>query len=461
MNMKRRNIMRTARSLIIILVLIAVCLTSVWTQEVSEKKEIAVFNLSYAAYSVPNSALVLVDQSIQNVFIDLGRFDIIGMDYRLESGDINEFINKVKEVKETNLEVPEEVRLGEATFTEADFNRLVGSFIVVVPVMSYYNVYRDGDEYEAEIQTSFTFIKVDEARAFASFQIDTSSSGENADQAVKNAVDMIPVQLQYELRSIDEFKLKTGIIDIEGNEYIMEFGKNMGVEIGDEYVSTISRVLPSGYTKTEETGLFVIKSVDQEIATATRIYSEGKPSLGDQLVEVPRLGFEATVYGHYLPVEDNENTDAEEKNRLVLGLRAVGARGFYNWRPVVGVEVPLGDSLAIWFPVIGYVGMEYNLRLGRLSIAPSGVFGAGSMVPIIGDEEFKEDFDFIASFGGTAQVNVNYLINRDTIFQIYTGYSIYMSLLDSDLLNAITEDGLTNPAAVQGSFVGLGLTFKL
>ena len=302
---------------------------------------------------------------------------------------------------------------------------------------------------------------MDEGRTFASFQIDTSASGDNAKQAVKNAVDMIPMQLQYELRSIDEFKLKTGIIDIVGSEYIMEFGRNMGVQIGDEYVSTISQVLPSGYTKTEETGFFVIKSVDQEIASATRIYSDGKPSIGDQLVEVPRIGFEASVYGHYLPVDDDTGTIAEEKNRFVLGIRAVASRGFYDWRPVVGVEVPLGDNMAFWFPVIGYVGVEYNMRMGRLSIAPSGVFGVGSMVPIVGSEEFKEDFSFAASFGGTAQVNASYLLNKDTILQGYAGYSLYISLLDDDLLNAITTDGLTNPAAVKGGFIGVGLTFKL
>src|SRR6056297_2654620 len=212
-------------------------------QEVSEKKDIAVFNLSYSDYSIPSGALGLVDQSIQNVFIDLGRFNILGMEYRLNANEIDEFINKIKELKQENVEIPEAVRLGEETFTEADFNKLVGSFIVVVPVISYYNVYQDGGEYEAELQTSFTFIKVDTAEAFASFQIDTSASGDNSRDAVKNAVDMIPMQLQFELRSIPEFQLKTAIVDVIGKDYIMEFGRNMGVQIGDEYVITRSQIL--------------------------------------------------------------------------------------------------------------------------------------------------------------------------------------------------------------------------
>jgi hypothetical protein len=443
------------------LLMVLCVLAAAGAQEVSEKKDIAVFNLSYSDYSIPSGALGLVDQSIQNVFIELGRFNIIGMKYRLELNEIDEFISKIKELKQENVEVPEEVRLGEETFTEADFNKLVGSFIVVVPVMSYYNVYEEGNDYQAEIQTSFTFIKVDTAEAFASFQIDTSASGENSRKAVKSAVDMIPIQLQYELRSIPEFQLKTAIIDVAGNKYIMEFGRNMGVQVGDEYVVTRDLVLPSGYTRTEEVGLFVIKNVSEQVSTAKRVYSSERTGIGDQMVEVPRLGVNATIYGHYLPVEDDPGTAAEEKNRFVLGLRGVGTRGFYNWRPVAGVEVPLGDSLAIWFPVIGYAGVEYNVRIGRLSLVPSGVVGVGSMVPIIGTEEFKEDFDFVSSFGGTVQIAADYLINRDTKINLYAGYSMYISLFDDSLLNALTSDGLTNPAAVQGSFIGAGITFKL
>ena len=423
------------------LLMVLCVLAAAGAQEVSEKKDIAVFNLSYSDYSIPSGALGLVDQSIQNVFIELGRFNIIGMKYRLELNEIDEFISKIKELKQENVEVPEEVRLGEETFTEADFNKLVGSFIVVVPVMSYYNVYEEGNDYQAEIQTSFTFIKVDTAEAFASFQIDTSASGENSRKAVKSAVDMIPIQLQYELRSIPEFQLKTAIIDVAGNKYIMEFGRNMGVQVGDEYVVTRDLVLPSGYTRTEEVGLFVIKNVSEQVSTAKRVYSSERTGIGDQMVEVPRLGVNATIYGHYLPVEDDPGTAAEEKNRFVLGLRGVGTRGFYNWRPVAGVE--------------------YNVRIGRLSLVPSGVVGVGSMVPIIGTEEFKEDFDFVSSFGGTVQIAADYLINRDTKINLYAGYSMYISLFDDSLLNALTSDGLTNPAAVQGSFIGAGITFKL
>jgi hypothetical protein len=442
---------------VLLILTVAVCALS--AQEISEKQDIAVFSLSYADWSIPSGALGLVDQSIQNVFIDLGRFNIYGMTYRLQGNDIQTFIDQIKKYKEENIEIPEEVRTGEATFTEADFNKLVGSFIVVIPVMSYYDVQADGGEYDAEIQTSFTFVDVQAGTAMASFQIDTVGSGDSAKEAVKGAVDAIPMQLQFQIRSIPAFQLKTGIIDRDGRDFIIEFGTNMGVKVGDEYAIVENRVLSSGRQVSDETGLLIIKNVSSDVSSAQAIYSKGKPNIGDQLREIPRYGFDALVYGHYLPVEDNTGTDAEEKDRIVLGLRAVMTRGFFGIRPVAGVEVPLGDAFWFWFPVTSYVGVEANWMLGRLSLNPSAVVGVGALVPITADD--LDDADIIGSFGGTAQVALNYLVSRDIKITAYGGYSMYIGLIDDWVLNNMIGGAVTNPTAYSGIFAGAGVTFKL
>jgi len=424
--------------------LLAVCMMamSLSAQEISEKKDIAVFSLSYADWSIPSGALGLVDQAIQNVFVGLGRFNIYGMTYRLEAGDIQSFIDQVKKYKEENVEIPEEVRLGEATFTEADFNKLVGSFIVVIPVMSYYDVRNDEGTYEADIQTSFTFVNVEEGKAFASFQIDTSGSGDSQKEAVKGAVDAIPMQLQYKLRSVPEFQLKTGIIDIVGREYIIEFGRNMGVQVGDEFAIVETRVLPSGRQMSKETGLIVVKSVDEEISSTRVRYSNGRPNVGEQLKEIPRLGVELSGYLDIL-----QSSDSDEEIFAIAGLRSVASRGFYSLRPVVGVEVPLGDSFAIWFPVNAYVGAEANWMFGRLSINPSAVVGAGFLVPINGDE----DYEYFSSIGFTGLVEAQYLFKQNMKFFLRTGYTFYQALVLEDI----------NPNDYNGVVLGGGLTFKL
>jgi hypothetical protein len=414
------------------------------SQEISQKKDVAIFNLSYTDWSIPSGALGMVDQKIQNVVVNLGRFNIIGLSYRLKAQDIQQFIDKVKELKQENVEIPEEVRLGEETFTEQDMEKLVGSFIVVIPVMSYYELIQEDDgDYKAEIQTSFTFIKVDTAQTFASFQIDTTGYGDSGREAVKESVDAIPMQLQFELRSIPEFQLKTGIIDVVGRTYVLEFGRNMGVRRGDEYAIIKTRILPSGRKMQDEAGLLTVKNVGQEVSEAAARYSEDKPAVGDQLREIPRLGFESAFYFHGM------NNIIDDTSVLFPGLRAIAARGFYSVRPYVGVELPIGGGMEdriwkLWIPVITYAGAEMNWFIGRLHITPAAAAAYGQLVPIFWDQE-----DYWPSHvGGIAHLNVSYLVSRDVKIFVEGGGRAYFSI------NPIMTENLIGP------YVGAGLTLK-
>ncbi|HOT58715.1 MAG TPA: hypothetical protein PLJ83_03545 [Spirochaetales bacterium] len=104
--------------------------------KVSEKQEIAIFALGYYGYKIPVEALASIDVEIQKVFLDLGRFTVIGMDKRFSSNDVNEFISLIKKAKEENFVMPEKYRFGEEVFTKEDFNRLIGAFIIVIPVVT-------------------------------------------------------------------------------------------------------------------------------------------------------------------------------------------------------------------------------------------------------------------------------------------------------------------------------------
>ncbi|MDA3939450.1 MAG: hypothetical protein PF693_09100, partial [Spirochaetia bacterium] len=402
--------------------LIMICFTFAFGQEVSEKKEIAIFSLSYSDWSIPDGALGLVDQSIQKVFVNLRRFDILGMSYRLNSNDINSFIDEIQKVKESNIEVPEAVRLGEQTFTEADFNKLVGSFIIVVPIMSYYEVLSDDNGgYTAEIQTSFTFINVAEGKAFANFQIDTTGADETAKGAVKNAVDSLPIQLSYEVRKIPEFQIKTGILDVNGKEILIELGANMGIKLGDEFNLTNSVVLPTGHVIDKKVGLLVVKEVNQEVSTAQVFYASKKPAVGDQLKEIPRMGFESAFYINYI-----KQTDPLADPIIALGIRQVVARGFYKIRPYVGVEIPLGvENWGFFFPVNAYIGSELNWYLGRLHITPAIDVALGMLVPIV--EQFDE-YVIYSSIGGHARLNVSYMMTDNIKVFGEVGYATMLGI---------------------------------
>ncbi len=429
--------MKKAVALILGLVIF---ISSAFSQEVSERKELAIFALSYSGWSIPDEALGLVDQSIQNVFISLNRFNVIGTQYRLKAADVGAFIDEIKKIKSENIEIPESVRLGEQTFTEADFNKLTGSFIIVVPVMSYYDIQADDSgDYAAEIETSFTFINVAEGRAMASFQIKTSGTDDTPKSAVKAAVEGIPLQLSYEIRKIPEFQLKTGVIDFIGRDVVLELGQNMGVKLGDEYRIVTEQVLPSGRTIKKNNGLLVVKEVYDEVSTAQVFYSSRKPQIGDQLTEVPRLGFETPVYVNYI---------ASENPVVTLGFRQIVSRGFFSFRPFIGAEVPIGanNDLFVLFPVNVYAGGELNWYWGRLHLTPSVDVAMGLLIPII-KSEYTDDIVIYSSVGGHARFTVSYMLSDNMKVFAEGGYAAMLAV--TDLFDSYS-----------GLFVGAGITLK-
>jgi len=428
-------------------------ITSISAQVVSERKEIAVFKLSYYRFDIPNAVLGGIDEEIRSVFINLGRFDVVGLTQRLEEGDLNEFIDKIKLYKEEQVEIPEEVQMGKEFFTKADFDGLVGSFIVVVPAVANYVVARlDTGEYQVNIKTSFSFVNVEEGRTFAQAFVDTDGKDDNVDLAIKDALDAIPMQLTFEIRKIPEFQLKTGVIEVRGSEIIIELGRDLGLKAGDEYVIVSGEILQSGKALTRENGLVVIKEVSDEVSVAKVIYARPKPQIGDQLREVPRFGMDTTPYVHLA-----KGTLWEKDQTILIGARQAVSRGFFGFRPLLGIEVPLIPNIAAALPVNVYIGGEYDIYFGRFQLVPMAGFGVGmaylwylKFADVPEDKRF-----FFTHVGGLAGITGNYLFNKNFRFSVEAGYMIWGSLIPQ----AEFFDDLVFPS-YDGLFVGAGVTIK-
>ena len=111
-----------------------------YAQKVSEKKDIAVFATSYYGRHIPNDFIEMIDEAIMNVFFNLERFNIIGLEYRLASTDVDIFIELINRSREENTELPESVLMGLEAFTKADWEKTVNSYYVVMPVITDYSV---------------------------------------------------------------------------------------------------------------------------------------------------------------------------------------------------------------------------------------------------------------------------------------------------------------------------------
>jgi hypothetical protein len=471
---------RHLRFLFACAVLAVAFVVSVGAQTFSERQQIAIFRLSYygqPAYEPPPGVTVeirgrrgsltvelrgtgnpsydnlfarafgAVDEQIRSVFVNLGRFDVIGMEQRLTQSSVDEFISTLSDYQAAEAEVPEAVLLGQQAFTEREFRELAGGFVVVVPSVSWYGLTRNRDgDFQAEIQTSFTFIDVRDMRTFDQFFIETSGFDEQPETAVREAVDAIAGELSFRVRSMVEFQLKTGVLEVDGREVIIEFGRNMGLRPGEEYAIVAERVLSTGHIATTETGLVLIREVHDDFSYGEVIYASPRARPGDQLREVPRRGVEAQVYFDVL-------TDGLVLTSLA-GVKATASRGFFAGRPQVALEIPFrGTIFGAFFPINLVLGGEWNAYLGRLRLTPSAGIGFGGAVPLVDDSDL-ESF-YLSHLGATARLAGSLLVTRDILVSVHAGLGYWLSLYDGSVA------ALSEPLSSYGGLIiGGGVTLK-
>jgi hypothetical protein len=415
--------------------------------KVSEKQELAIFALGYYGWSIPKEVLGSIDNQIQKVFIDLGRFTITGVTKRLSSDGLEAFIETLKKAKEKNFVMPAKFQFGEATLTEAEFNKLLGAFIVAVPVVSEFNSAYNGklNQWETDIKTHVTFIDVgDGGTVIGMAEVKSSGSDQqNQNKSISSAIDGIPMQLQYEVRKIEAFQLVTRVLTVSGDAVKLQLGRNMGIKKGDEYSVIVSETV-EGFKNDSEKGLVAIKDVGSEVSTGQVVYSSIKIAKDAQLREIPRLGMDVEGYYHQL---------IGETGASIPGLRIVYSRGFYEFRPYIAIQVPIGQ-ITYWdwgfgdfITVNAILGGEYNLHMGRLTVTPFGGIGA-SYLHYTGSYDYG-DTNWLSHIGAQVDVRASFLLTRELKVFAEAGYEQWFTMDDSWFRN------------YGGLSVGAGVAYKL
>ena len=178
--------------------------------EVSEEKDIAIFGLTAGNLSVPREVLTYAESSIVNEFIQLKRFNVLGYEnYRLESGDVEEFIERVRELQaeKAKEEGTYDEKFGTVVIKGEDFDRIVGSVLIVIPSVAEYRETRiqvpiiTEDtihyifNYDVNIAIDLTFVNVRTGTREESLRISGSAQKQDmrraSSQAVNDAVDPI------------------------------------------------------------------------------------------------------------------------------------------------------------------------------------------------------------------------------------------------------------------------------
>lgn len=433
------------------LLLVAISLPAFAQPQVSEKKEIAIFSLGFYGWDIPQETLGTIDVDIQRVFLDLGRFTIFGMEKRFSTSDVGEFIDILKKMKESTFVLPEKYQFGEEFLTEADFNKLVGAFIIAMPVVTSYNSqFVDNKEWKTDIKTNVSFINVADGTMIGIANVETQgTSRESQYTSIQDAIAAIPMQLQFEIRSISAFQNVTRVLASGIGGVDIQLGKDMGIQKGDEYAIIVVDEL-EGFVDEREMGLIVIKDVGSTRSKGTIIYSKVPVQKDVQLREIPRLGADVAVYAHtYSYFSGGNGNDSS----LVFGLRTEMTRGFYGFRPYAAFQA-IAD-FDMWMPINAIVGGQVNTVLRRLELgARAGVGGSTNAIIRFIEEQLSESDDpWFTHYGVSAGAYLSYLLSRDLKIFIEAQGDYMLGILDPI------------PGGLFGSYggyqVGLGATFKL
>lgn len=399
---------------IIALGLALAVLSGVSAQEVSEKQDLTLFDISFYGPSLDRRVVEGVDARIRQVFVNLGRFNVIGLTYRLDAIDVDDFLSKVREAKEADTYIPIEFQTGEALFTEAEYNKLVNSFILVIPQINNFSEERRGNNTVVNVETSFTIIDARTMAAIKEVVVETEGSARSENEARREAVNAIAPRLEFEIRSIPQFQIRTGVIEVKPFEVVLELGKNMGIQVGDEYVLQ-SKSEVAGYESVEETGLIIIKDVQQEFSRGAVIH--GNPQLGDPAQELPRFGVDIVPYltiGQRILLDKKTlSTEQVASQVFNIGLKAIATRGFFDARPTIALEytqADLGFLGFLFIPVNLWAGGEYTMYLGRLTLNP-GVAVGGTAIYFIWDDS-DEPLTY-SHIGARANMNASILFGND------------------------------------------------
>ncbi|UTC75302.1 hypothetical protein E4O03_00810 [Treponema sp. OMZ 792] len=350
-----------------------------YAQKVSEKKDVAVFATLYEDLYTSSEFIAMIDEAIMDVFFSLERFNIIGLEYRLTTEDADAFTEVILKSREENVSIPEDVLRGLEAFTREDWEKLVNSYYVAVPVVKNISIKKEkyNDLFLGEIDgfcvkftAKFTVYSPKEDLK-EEFLVGIESASYSYEKACKAAASSLSDKLDLELRKIEAFKIKTGIIKSEKNTITFELGKKMGVKLGDEYV-----VLNEDGKK--ETGLIVVTKTENDFSEGLILYSKNPLKLGDPIKEVPHGPFEYRAYAlGEIGVFSLENGLYDAGG--TFGLHISGTRGFYRFRPCFGTEMTIDTHfpklLSLGAPITIFAGAEIgNTYLRRLQILPTVQF---------------------------------------------------------------------------------------
>ncbi len=458
------------KRLFILVLLMALFTSIMFSQaEVSQRKDVAVLP-AYSSINIPDSAYQYFDDTMMAILNSMKRFQVIGYQYRLDNNSAETFIQKVQEAKkQAALQNPQymDADLGIAVIPAAEMQRIANSFFVFIPSISGFSVsehqikieenkkgkitIRIATEYIANVTISIKIITAGGNLMNTYYKSIESKSQSSSMDAYQQAISGALGGLEFHLRTVEEFKIKTRVLKVDNDYVYLELGREIGVEPGYEfYIQKETKVLDQ-FTEKISTGLVRINTIGDKWSAASTIF--GNPQVGDQLVEAPMTGGRFNILLGMVPM-------ALSSSELLIQYDAPGisftstesfAKSSYVFNAGINFEYELGYAGLVDFTIGALFGNPfalsadlgggYELYFGSMSltlgadlsfvgmIKPLGTKNNTNTVTIKGTD-FDDNID-ITLMGGTIgikpKITFNYQIGQHMKIRLTGGYALYFA----------------------------------
>lgn len=396
----------------------------IFSAEVSERKDVGVLPV-YSSYNIPDAAYRYFDDMLISTLSSMQRFRVVGYQYRLDNNSAEDFIRKIQELKKQALnEDPRymDADLGIVVIPASEMKKLVNSFFVFVPSITGYSTteydvevkvkkgkevqIRIEREYKASVTISVKIITAEGNLMKTYTASSETTSRRSAIDAYQKGVNTSISGVSYFLRNVEEFKIKSQVLKVEGNQVWMELGGNLGIYPGYEFALQSQVKVLDRFTEKVDTGLVRVNAVGQQYSTATVII--GYPRVGDQLVESPMGGARFNIYVGAFPMMIDQARIITERigtvvtNRYTinpstyvadLGLRFEGEIGFGGLLNF-NAGILFGDPFGYYFDL----GGGYEIYLGSMSLTLGGDLSVLGLYKYL--RTFSYPFDFTINDSG-------------------------------------------------------------
>ncbi|HQO09598.1 MAG TPA: hypothetical protein PLK90_05405 [Clostridiales bacterium] len=476
-----------------------------------DRKSISIFKMDVtsSAMSVPQQDVDMIYQKIYDKFVNLGRFDYnpipAGVTDPAELFKIiKEYtITKIEERAAKQWDIKNEY-YGSNFVTGENVDKIINGAYIFFPRLENYALTKNktGDDFTANIGVAIdiysavnagtpeapvwepkleTTVRATGSSAFSNL-FDLALNDKKKDkraEAVKSAANGMILFMEKEVKKVDMFKIKALAekVVLKKDEISFNFGKNVGVHMGDSYTVGYKQKDASGKEKYIETGFLKVRRVyENQSAAQLMIVNQQKGTKEadlfneyDQFYEYPLVNLTIFLTGGECAFKywDDSETTLKENDTNMSPF--IGMSIEYNLDQFIHMEeLYMNISGDLLFAQPGKIGVEdtetttgiaeigltkkyFKRQLGWYIGADFGYMGLS-----LKNDATGQDGDFY-SFGFRARSGINYLINKNLILDIGTGYRFYSELYDEND-EKVGEDGWLLP---NGLVIKAGIGYTL